>query len=208
MVWIAHTCASTTGHCDTNALACMSGKPISQGGIHGCISTTDQGFSMGWRTSSMKPFVSVLGMTPGFEDKMFIVQGFGNVGLHSMRYLHRFGAKCVAVGESDWSIWYPNGIDRKELGHFKLQHSSILGFLKASPYKGSIMEAGCDILIADASEKHLPISNTPRVKDDIITEVANGPATPDVDKIFLERNITVIPHLYLNVRRVTGSYIE
>uniref|UniRef100_A0A2K5QQ49 Glutamate dehydrogenase 1, mitochondrial n=3 Tax=Simiiformes TaxID=314293 RepID=A0A2K5QQ49_CEBIM len=150
-------------------------------------------------------------MTPGFGDKTFVdfnFCGFGNVGLHSMRYLHRFGAKCIAVGESDGSIWNPDGIDPKELEDFKLQHGSILGFPKAKPYEGSILEADCDILIPAASEKQLTKSNAPRVKAKIIAEGANGPTTPEADKIFLERNIMVIPDLYLNAGGVTVSYFE
>nr|XP_028682206.1 glutamate dehydrogenase 1, mitochondrial-like [Macaca mulatta] len=151
--------------------------------------------------------MSILGMTPGFGDKIFVVEGFGNVGLHSMRYLHCFGAKCIAVGESNESIWNPDGIDPKELEDFKLQHGSILGFPKAKPYGGSILEADCDILIPAASEKQLTKSNSSRVKAKIIAEGANGPTTPEADKIFLERNM-VIPDLYLNAGGVTVSYFE
>lgn len=166
MSWIADTYASTIGHYDINAHACVTGKPISQGGIHGRISATGRGVFHGIENFiNEASYMNILGMTPGFGDKTFVVQGFGNVGLHSMRYLHRFGAKCVGVGESDGSIWNPDGIDCKELEDFKLQHGSILGFPKAKVYEGSILEADCDILIPAASEKQLTKSNAPRVKD-------------------------------------------
>uniref|UniRef100_A0A2K6K4V9 Glutamate dehydrogenase n=1 Tax=Rhinopithecus bieti TaxID=61621 RepID=A0A2K6K4V9_RHIBE len=199
----------TKGHYDINAHACVTGKPISQGGIHGRISATGGGVFHGIENFiNEASYMSILGMTPGFGDKTFVVQGFGNVGLHSMRYLHRFGAKCIAVGESDGSMWNPDGSDPKELEDFKLQHGSILGFPRAKPYEGSILEADCDILIPAANEKQLTKSNAPRVKAKIIAEGANGPTTPETDKIFLERNIMTIPDLYLNAGGVTVSYFE
>ncbi|XP_054401277.2 glutamate dehydrogenase 1, mitochondrial-like [Pongo abelii] len=209
MSWITDAYASTIEHYDINTQAHVTGKPISQGVIHGRISATGHGVFHGIENIiNEASYMSILGMTPGFGDKTFVVQGFGNLGLHSMRYLHRFGAKCIDVGESEGSIWNPGGIYPKEVEDFKLQRGSILGFPKAKPYEGSILAANCDILIPAASEKQLTKSNEPRVKGNIIAEGAKGPTTPEADKIFLEGNIIVIPDLYLNAGGMTVSYFE
>ncbi|XP_041032147.1 glutamate dehydrogenase 1a [Carcharodon carcharias] len=209
MSWIADTYATTMGHQDINAHACVTGKPISQGGIHGRISATGRGVFHGIENFvNEASYMSVLGMTPGFGDKTFVIQGFGNVGMHSMRYLHRYGAKCIGVGELDGSIWNDDGIDPKELEDYKLANGTIVGFPKARPYDGNVLEAECDILIPAAGEKQLTKSNAWKVKAKIIAEGANGPTTPEADKIFMERNIMVIPDLYLNAGGVTVSYFE
>uniref|UniRef100_A0A672RAL8 Glutamate dehydrogenase n=1 Tax=Sinocyclocheilus grahami TaxID=75366 RepID=A0A672RAL8_SINGR len=202
MSWIADTYANTIAHTDINAHACVTGKPISQGGIHGRISATGRGVFHGIENFiNEASYMSKLGLTPGFADKTFIIQGFGNVGLHSMRYLHRYGAKCVGIAEIDGSIWNPNGMDPKELEDYKLQHGTIVGFPNSQPYEGNILEAECDILIPAAGEKQLTRKNAHNIKAKIIAEGANGPTTPD-------NNILSNSDMYLNAGGVTVSYFE
>ncbi|PSN53762.1 Glutamate dehydrogenase [Blattella germanica] len=167
MSWIADTYAKTIGHLDINAHACVTGKPINQGGIHGRISATGRGVFHGLENFIMEAnYMSMIGTTPGWGGKTFIVQGFGNVGLHTMRYLHRAGAVCIGVIERDGAIYNQEGIDPKVSTTFKQRQKHMLG-------ESRLFSMGERFKI-----------------------------------IFIERNILVIPDLYINAGGVTVSFFE
>ena len=210
MAWIADTYAAfNPGTID--AQACVTGKPISQGGIRGRTAATGRGVYYGVREClSNKSDLKQLGLETGVEGKKVVVQGLGNVGYHSAKFFSEAGAKVIGIAEYEGSIFDPKGIDIDKLMKHRKETGAILNFPGAKNLKNrsDALELECDVLIPAALENQVNSSNAGRIKAKIVAEAANGPVTPEAEKVLLKKNILIIPDLYLNAGGVTVSYFE
>jgi glutamate dehydrogenase (NAD(P)+) len=210
MSWILDTySAMHPGEID--AAGCVTGKPISQGGVNGRREATGLGVFFGLReVCSMPDVMKKLGLTTGIEDKKVVVQGLGNVGYHSAKFFQDGGAKIIALSEYEGGIWNEKGLDVDEVFNHRKKTGSILNFPGAKNFSNSsdALEMECDILIPAALENVIDGENAPRIKAKIIGEAANGPLTPDADELFAKKGILVVPDMYLNAGGVTVSYFE
>ncbi|MCH9047159.1 MAG: Glu/Leu/Phe/Val dehydrogenase, partial [SAR324 cluster bacterium] len=191
--------------------ACVTGKPIEQGGIRGRIEATGNGVFYGVRhVLSYAEDMKKLGLSPGLDGKRVVVQGMGNVGYHVAKFFQQAGAVIVAVAEYDGAIYNPNGIDIDELQAHRKETGSTLDFPGAKNFENGkqALEYECDILVPAALERQITAENAPRVQAKIIAEAANGPTTADGEDILLKKGVMIIPDMYLNAGGVTVSYFE
>jgi glutamate dehydrogenase (NAD(P)+) len=211
MAWIADTYLTFHGSRDINALGCVTGKPISQGGVRGRREATGRGVMFGLRQAvSDKDDMKRLKLTVGLNGKTIIVQGFGNVGFYAAKFLQEQGAVITGVVEWDGAVFNAKGIDVVELDKYRQEHKTVTNYPKAKTIKNGreVLEYDCDVLLPAALESQITAENAPRLKAKIIAEGANGPITADAEEILLARGIMIIPDMYLNAGGVTVSYFE
>ncbi|RNL54041.1 Glu/Leu/Phe/Val family dehydrogenase [Pedobacter jejuensis] len=210
MSWIADT-YMTMNPGQLDALGCVTGKPIALHGIRGRKEATGRGVAYSVRECvDVAEDMAKIGLKAGLGDKRVIVQGLGNVGYHSAKFLAEFGATIVGLCEYEGAIYNPNGLNVDEVFAHRKNTGSILGFPGATDFKNSMegLEQDCDILVPAALENQFTELNIRNIKAKIIAEGANGPTTPEAEAIFTEMGGIIIPDMYCNAGGVTVSYFE
>jgi glutamate dehydrogenase (NAD(P)+) len=210
MAWIVDTYQSMRPG-EIDAQGCVTGKPVSQGGVRGIKDATGIVVFYVLREVCKLPEIRQrLGLDVGVEGKRIVVQGLGNVGYHSAKFFQDHGAVIVGLAEWEGAISNENGLDVDAVVEHRKKTGSILGFAGANNFAKNTdaLEMECDILIPAALEAVITGENAPRVKAKIIGEAANGPLTPEADEEFIRRGILVVPDMYLNAGGVTVSYFE
>ena len=182
----------------------VTGKPTFLGGSYGRAEATGRGVA----TVTLE-LVKDEGLEP--KDLTAVVQGFGNVGYHAARVLTEYGVKVIGISDISTAIYNPDGIDVQDARKYAEKNKLLLeGYDKAehvSP-KESILEVNTDILIPAALENQITMENAENIKTKFVVEGANGPTTPDADRILNEKGIIVVPDILANAGGVTVSYFE
>lgn len=210
MSWIVDTySAFHPGQID--ALACVTGKPVSQGGVRGRLEATGRGVFFGLReVCSNEAEMKQLGLEKGLEGKRVIVQGLGNVGYHAARFCEEGGALIIAIVEYEGAIQNLTGLNVEAVMAHRKETGSILKFPGATNVSSREvgLELECDILIPAALENQITKENAGRISAKIVAKAANGPTTAAAAEILRHKGVLVIPDIYLNAGGVTASYFE
>ncbi|MGE5619213.1 MAG: Glu/Leu/Phe/Val family dehydrogenase [Sphingomonadaceae bacterium] len=199
MAWLMDTYSTHKGY---YVPAVTTGKPLSIGGSAGRNEATARGCIYTIREAAKIKGINLKGATA-------VVQGFGNAGAATARFLAEDGAKVIAVSDSRGGVFNPAGLDPWELIRFKQETGSVVGAPNTEPISNQdLLELECDILVPAALEKQITGKNAPRMKAKLIAEAANGPTTPEADEILTAKGTLIVPDILANAGGVTVSYFE
>jgi glutamate dehydrogenase (NAD(P)+) len=210
MAWIVDTYSSLRPG-EIDAAGCVTGKPVTQGGVRGRREATGLGIFYGIReVCNMQDVMDKLGLPVGIAGKKVVIQGLGNVGYHAAKFFRNAGAKIVALAEYEGAIYNEEGLDVDAVFEHRKTSGSILNFADGKNFAKNTdaLEYDCDILVPAALENVINGDNAARVTAKIIGEGANGPLTPEADEVFIQKGTLVVPDMYLNAGGVTVSYFE
>ncbi len=211
MAWIVSTYMAYRPD-EIDHLGCVTGKPVSMGGIQGRIEATGRGVVFGLREFFRHPEdVKLAGLDGKLEGKKVIIQGLGNVGYHTAKILHEEdNVKIVGILEFNGALLNPNGLNVEDVFQYKIANNGLKGYPGAKFVEDSqsMLEEECDILIPAAMEGVINRGNAGKIKALLIAEAANGPVTFGAEAILREKGTVIIPDVYLNAGGVTVSYFE
>ena len=179
----------------------ITGKPLILGGSEGRNEATARG--------CVYTIVEAMNdLNKPMENATVAVQGFGNAGRIAAKLLHELGCRIVAVSDSQGAVYDPDGLELEPLEQCK-DSGTVRQY--PAPYTielEELLELDVNILIPAAMENSITSQNAPRVKATIVAEAANGPTTPEADRILSENDVLVIPDILANAGGVTVSYFE
>jgi glutamate dehydrogenase/leucine dehydrogenase len=199
MAWIYDTYSQLKGHMVPGV---VTGKPVQLGGSLGRDTATGRGAAFCTREAARVKRISLKGAT-------FAVQGYGNAGANYALILQEMGAKMIATSDSKGGIVNKNGLDAKRVLQHKEKTKSVIGFPGADEISNDeLLEIDCDILAPSALENAITKDIAKNVKASIITECANGPTTPEADRILDKDGVFLIPDILANSGGVIVSYLE
>ncbi|MBI2421873.1 MAG: Glu/Leu/Phe/Val dehydrogenase [Candidatus Hydrogenedentes bacterium] len=197
---------------DINAMACVTGKPVHEGGIAGRGEATGRGVQLGLREFFRhEKDVASAGLNGSLANKRVIIQGLGKVGYPAAKCLHEEDeCRIVALIEHNGSLLNPAGIHIETARNWYREHGTFEGCPEGTYTSATraVLEEECDILIPAAREGEITAENAGRIQAPLIAEAANGPITFAGHAILRAAGKVVIPDIYLNAGGVVVSYFE
>lgn len=180
----------------------VTGKPICLGGSLGRNAATGRGVMV-----AAGEAIKALGIKP--KQATCAVQGFGNVGSWTAKLIHDMGVKIVALSDINGAIHNPKGMNPYDVEKHLQKTGSVVGYKGSKPISNEeLLAMDVTILAPCAMELQLTKANAAKVQAKVIVEGANGPTTPDADKILDKKGILVVPDILANGGGVTVSYFE
>jgi glutamate dehydrogenase (NAD(P)+) len=138
-----------------------------------------------------------------------VVQGFGKVGAPLSFLLSSAGMRVVGVSDASGAVYNPGGLDVSQLSEYVAQAGTVAGFEGGQDLDRELLwSVEADLAVPAALEGAVDEKAALSLKAGVVVEAANGPLTPDADRLLSERNVTVVPDILANAGGVTASYLE